>query len=101
MDVAVSHPRARKDHDCEVCGPSIKAGDIYTRVATFDGTAWTWKNCEPCDDAISQAREDNYDDSRIITGDAVREWAQESMGLNDAANGVNHRIRMAEGAIFA
>lgn len=93
-DVVTSHPKARKAHNCEVCGPSIKPGDTYTRVAIFDGgDAFTWKNCSDCDDPISQARSDDYVGDDGITGDDVREWAQEHRGLYDAANGVLHRIR--------
>lgn len=98
MDVVTSHPRARVNHMCEVCGPTIKPGDTYTRAVTFDGDVFTWKNCTPCDDAIEQAREDNYDDGGIITGDSVREWAREHLGLYDAANELLRRIREAEHA---
>lgn len=98
MQVVSTKRVARKPHYCEVCGPNINPGDTYHRVITFDGDVFTWKNCEPCNDAITQAREEGYGDDDLITGDQVREWSYDRMGLYDAANGVRHRIARAEAA---
>ena len=93
MDVVTGTRKARKTHACEVCYHRIQPGEMYRRTITFDGEVFNWKNCLPCDDPISQAMDDGYDDCGTISADSVRKWAHEHMGLYDAANALNHRLR--------
>lgn len=45
-----THPRARKEHQCDDCGRTIRPGEKYRRGAGMDGaTAWTWKECTHCE----------------------------------------------------
>jgi len=46
---AETHPRARVEHRCLMCGRTIMPGETYRRAAGLDRTsAWTWKECAHC-----------------------------------------------------
>lgn len=45
----VTHPTARKEHQCSGCGHTIRPGDRYERCdGIFDGEGATWKWCMIC-----------------------------------------------------
>lgn len=71
-----SRPKARKPHVCQMCGRTIRPGELYRRgVGLDDGTAWTWKECLHCEQLVRYVNEDeSYDD------DLINEWAPETIG---------------------
>ena len=47
---ADTHPKARTEHQCQLCARTIRPGETYRRGAGMDGlTAWTWIECTHCD----------------------------------------------------
>lgn len=44
-----TYPRARKDHQCNGCGCTIKRGDLYTRIVFFFDELTVSKLCPLCD----------------------------------------------------
>lgn len=81
-DYITTHPRARKEHRCEACTQHIRKGEIYTRRITFDGTAYTFKNCDACDETIDQMFLEWSHLDGWFTPDDLDEWAQESTSEN-------------------
>jgi len=67
-------PRARKEHECEACGETIRAGDQYARVAiVFDRSAETVKRCMRCQRLHEHLRvtcdDDTWPAERLDCGD--------------------------------
>lgn len=61
-----SHPIARKEHICELCGCTINKGQKYHRqINVFDGRIYDWIEHEECGQIASELDmydEYNYDD---------------------------------------
>lgn len=53
-EFVTSWPRARKEHKCSDCGRTIRPGETYRRGVGFDGTAWSWKECQHCEYALNR-----------------------------------------------
>lgn len=56
MDSAITYPKARKQHKCELCRGKIPIGEKYERQAVFDGTAWTAKAHIACVNLASKMK---------------------------------------------
>lgn len=62
-----STPKARTEHDCSMCGRTIRKGEVYERQDNvFDGRRYAFKCCEHCraasDRAIQLNPYDYYDE---------------------------------------
>lgn len=88
--------KARKRHQCEVCGWPIEPGETYERAVTFDaGSVGVWKShLTPCAVATDRAWLDGYDDGGLIDADAVAEWAEEREDEDEHAAELNRRLRI-------
>ena len=73
-----SNPRARKKHKCSMCYRIIQRGETYMRGVTFDGTAWTWKECAHCE-ALFTVMVNTWGESEYSADDAD-EWEPQTLG---------------------
>ena len=75
---AVTNPKARAPHRCDLCNRTIRPGETYLRGAGLDGScAWTWRECAHCDairDVTRVTSDDEYDYNTIA------EWEPRSLG---------------------
>ena len=90
LEFIVTHPKARKAHQCSDCSRTISPGEIYRRGAGFDeGRAWTWKDCAHCEYAL-----DRYDlawDGEY-NSDHFWEWAAEgAQDIQEARDKAGYR----------
>lgn len=44
----ITYRKARKPHQCGMCGRRIDPGEVYKHGVGVDGSAWTWKECRHC-----------------------------------------------------
>lgn len=93
METVVTTQKARKVHQCEVCPVPITRGETYVRRVTFDGTAYTFKTCYPCNEAFELAWLAGYDDGGLMDVDAIREWANENRAEDPIAADLIYRIK--------
>lgn len=93
MHTVVTKQKARKRHDCEVCPVAIMPGETYVRRVTFDGTAFTFKTCYPCNEAFELAWLAGYDDGGLMCVDAIHEWADENRTKDPIAADLIYRIK--------
>lgn len=62
-----SHPIARKEHICELCGGKINKGQKYYRQTNiYDGRVYDWIEHEECGQVAYEL--DMYDECDIDTG---------------------------------
>lgn len=62
-----SHPIARKEHICELCGGKINKGQKYYRQTNiYDGRVYDWIEHEECGQVASEL--DMYDECDIDDG---------------------------------
>lgn len=51
--ISEARPKARKDHECQLCEWPIPAGTVYIRVAGLhDGDFWTYRAHPICDSVM-------------------------------------------------
>ena len=73
-DWTTTHQRARKAHFCDMCRRVIDIGEVYKRGAGFDGTAWSWKECQHCE-AVLGIYDLGFDGE--YNGDHFEDWASD------------------------
>lgn len=74
-DYVVRTVTARKRHRCSDCGRVVDPGEPYRRGVGFDGTAWTWCDCQHC--AAALCLYDLTDDEGSYNGDTFQCWADD------------------------
>lgn len=52
--LSITYPIARKSHQCDFCGRTIKVCDSYERKEWSDGTIQSWKTCRQCQDLLGR-----------------------------------------------
>ena len=71
-----THPKARKEHICDICGEKIKVGERYSKqVGTFDGDFYNNCYCLDCEavlDAYFRFHDEYYDTWQVT--DWVNEY---------------------------
>ena len=77
MTFVITHRKARIEHRCSDCGRIIRPGETYRRGVGFDGTAWTWKDCQHCDFVL---HEFDISDGGEYNADFFYEWAHDPSG---------------------
>lgn len=71
----IKHPKARKEHTCDMCGLKILTGQIYERYSgKYDGDLFDWKYCLDCEKVINTfcMEVDNE-----YSEDEISEWLHE------------------------
>lgn len=72
-DFVATYPTARKRHPCDMCGWSVRPGEVYRRGVGFDGgTAWTWRECLWCERVTAAYARGRYDDEYLASD--VQDW---------------------------
>lgn len=74
-------PRSRGRVRCDDCGRRIPKGERYSRSTVVDGSMiWDWRECQPCEDAVSHVMRWKGPYSDDYYPDDFHEWAHEAMG---------------------
>ncbi len=82
-----SFPKARKKHECDLCGKTIEPGEQYSCfTGKYDGKIFTSRNCMTCH-AIIKAYCAEYDETEYDE-DEIREWLSEKY-CEDCPHGIN------------
>ena len=78
-------PKARKQHECDLCYGTIEPGEVYDRDTYIgDDGPYTWKSCVPCREVASGlVRDGCYDPYDGYTPDDADEWAHEAARAGD------------------
>lgn len=97
---AVSHPKARKPHRCDVCFRTIGPGEKYDRRAgCWDGTFGVWKECPHCVALIQVYDIEGWDDY-APGNDDVSQWEPETIPGLRAMVHWRKRWRRADGTLY-
>lgn len=73
--------RSRGRVRCDDCGRRIPKGERYRRSTVVDGgTIWDWRECQPCEDAVSHVARWKGPYSDDYYPNDFHDWAYEAMG---------------------
>ena len=74
-------PRSRGRVRCDDCGRRIPKGERYCRSRVADdGAIWEWRECQPCQAAVSHVMRWKGPYSDGYCPDDFQDWAYEAMG---------------------
>ena len=77
----VKHPKARKEHVCDLCGSKILLGQIYERYSgKYDGNMFDLKYCLNCEKVIDAFLDENECDE--YSDDDIYDWLAERFCYN-------------------
>ena len=72
----VKHPKARKEHVCDLCNSKIPLGQVYERYSgKYDGDMFDLKYCLNCEKIIDTFLDENEDDEYL--DDDIYDWLRE------------------------